>query len=460
MAEVYRFRSTARLLGCKELEDQYLYFSKPDELNDPAEGLRDVVWQGDAIVWTNLFKHYLYCVQLFYGRIQFTLDDRRLGPDDIQVSGLSALPLTTKGTCPASDRFCNTVFERARIDDLVTSIGDRTVRYDELLMYLQTVHATCLTVLQEIYGGHPTTTGSGSNTRITWNALGKEMQHIDAHYANDLLRIGNELTEDLKLRERLMRTAPSSVFELNYNVLHYDLPRHFMRKIETLLYPEWYVACFSKDFRNSSSWAHYGDAHRGACLIFATESIQGGDSLGIRQITGYSFSKTNSQEHWGSVPMLFHDIQYGDSPGDIDFFRSMGALPWPELESIWYTDESGRLSDCSAGLNEETWRTQYWSRFLPDIIKKTKDWKHEQETRLVMHSMLDDLDEERKRVCGYEFDSLKGIIFWIRTPEHEKMKIMRILLKESREHSRTDLDIYQAYYRSAQGDIDRRRIRF
>ena len=31
----------------QELEKQTIYFASPEELNDPMEGLRDIVWDGD-----------------------------------------------------------------------------------------------------------------------------------------------------------------------------------------------------------------------------------------------------------------------------------------------------------------------------------------------------------------------------------------------------------------------------
>ena len=51
----YRFRSMEYLLGDKyqELERKTIYFASPDQLNDPMEGFRDIMWSGDKIVWTN-----------------------------------------------------------------------------------------------------------------------------------------------------------------------------------------------------------------------------------------------------------------------------------------------------------------------------------------------------------------------------------------------------------------------
>ena len=65
---VYRFRSMEYLLGeeYQELENQTIYFASPDQLNDPMEGLRDIVWNGDKIAWTNFFKHYVFCLHANY----------------------------------------------------------------------------------------------------------------------------------------------------------------------------------------------------------------------------------------------------------------------------------------------------------------------------------------------------------------------------------------------------------
>ena len=465
MAEIYRFRPTSHLLASRELEDQYIYFSKPDELNDPTESLRDVFWRGDAIIWNNLFLHFLYCIQLFFSRIQVTLDDRRLEHDDIFVNRLSGLPLTTKGTCPESDRFCDTVFKRAGIDALVESIGDREVRYDELLLYLKAVHSACVPALHEIYTPQPTATEPNNDNPIPWHKMGNAIRHTSQHAKNTMLRYANSLTEDLTLGVRLEREEPCNAYELNYSDLLYHFPGLYLERIETLLYPNWYVACFSKSFRNSSSWAHYADSHRGACLIFSPKSIEGTDSIDIRQITGYSSTKDTTSghwkdsEHWSPLSMQFHDIEYGSKPGDLDFFRSMGALTRNELRSIWHTDELGNLSVCCAGMREEAWRNDYWDRRVKDITRKTKDWKHEQETRLVMLSDFDDFSDKRQRKCGYDFEALKGIILGIKTPDHEKQELIRILKDKSRKHGRDDVAIFQAYYCSASDDVGRRRIR-
>lgn len=58
-SEIYRFRSVDSLVGThKELYRQTIYLARPDQLNDVAEDTVNVVWQGDATVWSNLIHYY------------------------------------------------------------------------------------------------------------------------------------------------------------------------------------------------------------------------------------------------------------------------------------------------------------------------------------------------------------------------------------------------------------------
>ncbi len=60
---MYRFRGIDKLLGREELENQEIYFSDIESLNDPLEGIMDIIWQGDRIAWTNFFRNYLFCLK-------------------------------------------------------------------------------------------------------------------------------------------------------------------------------------------------------------------------------------------------------------------------------------------------------------------------------------------------------------------------------------------------------------
>lgn len=55
----YRYRPIKAVLDeFHELENQEIYFSITDELNDPMEGFKDLFWSGDEIVLRNFLNHY------------------------------------------------------------------------------------------------------------------------------------------------------------------------------------------------------------------------------------------------------------------------------------------------------------------------------------------------------------------------------------------------------------------
>ncbi len=69
------------------MEKQSIYFARPEELNDPMEGFRDIVWQGDRIVWTNLFRHYLYGLYITYLVFKIAGDNMEIELQDIPFIG-------------------------------------------------------------------------------------------------------------------------------------------------------------------------------------------------------------------------------------------------------------------------------------------------------------------------------------------------------------------------------------
>ena len=169
-------------------------------------------------------------------------------------------------------------------------------------------------------------------------------------------------------------------------------------------------------------WASHGDDHEGVCLIFESEAQDEVNGLTLNQVTGHS----NHGKIWGPRWMKFHDVKYGEKTGEIDFFRSIGMFPVGKLIEVWFGDKDGNLSECASHFenNTEAWREAYWERFYPALSVKTLEWEYEQESRLILNGLLGDLDEQ-SRALTYDFSSLKGIIFGIRTPDSEKLKLSR-----------------------------------
>ena len=52
---------------------------------------------------------------------------------------------------------------------------------------------------------------------------------------------------------------------------------------------------------------------------------------------------------------------------------------------------------------------------------------------MILYSLIGDMSEPRYRKLTYAFSSLKGIIFGIRTPETDKLKIIETIHKKCRQ---------------------------
>jgi len=142
----FRFRSANNLLGDrKELENQGIYFAPRETLNDPMEGFRDLFWHGDEIIWRNLFRHYLLCLDRVY------VQHLHSGKQD---PGLWTRALPVREPLEDSPPEYRTRFARVepRFFDMQPVIGlltglagsDRKVRQHELRFYLQYLHYSAL----------------------------------------------------------------------------------------------------------------------------------------------------------------------------------------------------------------------------------------------------------------------------------------------------------------------------
>lgn len=56
--EIYRYRSITSLLDFKELENQEIYLARPEELNDPMEGMYWGFYRGNMNAWNEMFRDY------------------------------------------------------------------------------------------------------------------------------------------------------------------------------------------------------------------------------------------------------------------------------------------------------------------------------------------------------------------------------------------------------------------
>lgn len=462
---LYRFRSIEYLLGdeYQELEKQTIYFASPEELNDPMEGLRDIVWCGDKIVWTNFLKHYIYSLVVCYFLYTITRESEDFDVDKIPIPARWDQPPN-----PTIERLFNDIWhqflELPKIPEIIESLGnlDRKIGYGAIELLLFTIQSIFMVENKELYFQHA-------------NIPESEMQQLTEgllpaqEWSNQILALLSDISEsdprqiDWVIANRMNTQRlnhlldfsnssvqpPKNVLLKNGLLMMLDFPKTYLNEIEKLLWPNWYAACFMKNHHNSSVWSHYGDRHRGACMIF--EAAKTPESI---------FLKLSRVKDKSEKTMPFYEVSYADKPGEVDFFRSIGRLSVSELIKLWYTDSENNRSECAShiqpdGNKKEDWQEIYWQNFYRDITTKTKDWVHEQEWRLILGKEIRwrIVHRKKNRTLIYDFNSLKGIIFGVKTSDEHKLRIIDIIQKKCKEHNRNDFKFYQAYYSQETGDI-------
>ena len=443
------------LLGQRhELENQTTYFASPEELNDPMEGFRDIVWSGDKIAWTNLFKHYASYLNyhLLMFRILGKSVELNIDSNPILVSLAQPLiPLEKKLFDEAWHKFLNV----SNMQEVIKALANtkRKIRYKEIVVYLKTVHFTFLDQIQKSYIVHGLMSESETPHKpedlpdVTWlierilNFI-QETEENEFDSLDNILSFSEEASNNLMLKlehdiRKLFKRIPRRYIVPILNELALsDFTQAYVDNLKNLPFPKWWTACFTKSYDNLSVWAKYADGHKGACLIFK-------DNL-----------------NWKSVKYRitgFHKVSYQNKPTELDFFRSIGAGTVAEIMKTWYTDKDGNRSECASHIGDESegaaWRKDYWDNFFRIITTKNRDWEYEQEYRVILYDIVRGVVEKEDHILTYDFNSLKGVIFGMRTSTEDKMKIIDIIKSKCGENNRTDFKFFQADYSPENGDI-------
>lgn len=459
---LYRFRPIHNLLdGYHELEDQSIFFASPELLNDPAEGFRDIYFKGDFVLWKNLFKNYLLCAvdvalsYFYYG------ESKEIESDIATLATENDIPFELKDVWSA---ICNVFFENEFIVLLLNNIvkyRDNVSQY-ELSYYLSYLHPIALNCIFEQFNK------SGIIRFNTSSVTKIEEKNLlnDAFFKslNDMFdKNSEELVDEIFINHQfhtqqffLVHEHKNNIKLSNKKLLLSGLPFLYIRKIEQFMYPSWFTACFMSSATNSSVWGNYGENHTGVCLIYNTElNNQNEHCLKLNNyIVGYSSSSDGPI--LGAVQFKFHGVRYTHKQEQLNFFESLGSLPIPTVNDQWLTDDNGRCSDNFLTFNSD-WRNKYWNGFYPSITQKTRDWVYENEHRLIINNMSGNYSPPGV-VLNYDFKSLKGIIFGIKTKDEDKLKIIEIVKRKIHENNHHEFRFYQAYYCRHSGEIKSREL--
>jgi Protein of unknown function (DUF2971) len=458
----YRYRPIEAVLDkFQELENQEIYFSTTDELNDPMEGFKDLVWAGDQIVWRNLLKHYILCFLLtanyaFISAEQFDGSDLRsfvrLVPQELPEAPIREI----------YQRVLADFLKEPAVTRFVEIMASRTtsIRRSELTGYLRALHRFALEALMKEYSQRgvfpvnavdtlPPREDMRRNAIVMMEGITKLTSHEDpAEKISDTMFGALEAT-NAQVALATEYLLPDRDKRMGIVFLTLRFPAAYVAALEKLVHRDWYVACFAKTAENHSMWSTYAGGHRGVCLMFkATANARGVPTLVIERTTGAAYSKGSTTTYTSSmVPHELQPVQYASQYPVVDFFRSLGSISGSSIDGFWYRGEDSTLSECHSAVyaDQDDWRERYWKTFANSTLCKTREWAHEEEHRIVVHSMFD-MSAPEKRKLKYRFSDLAGIVFGARTDVEDKLKIMRIVDAKCAKDKRSDFKFYEIRY--------------
>lgn len=447
---LYRFRSTTNLLDRRELEDQYFYFASPPQQNDPMEGYLEFYWKGDWIAWIGLFKHYVW--QVF-----MTLFSIPLKPslDDLKKLHLSHTEIHWNGTkLPELRVRVETAFSQdRRIRSLAEALGasGKELSAAELQTILFSIHGPALYYASGILHAEGLPSLNDLDIKPSFFTAEPSDKHIDALI--EALKEKKLFADIAKVEEDVLRSLSLSAHRNSLNVerpsdykatalLFLEFPAVYAKRIEWLAFPDWYCVCFNTAISNPALWGYYADGHKGVCLIFKNEPKSG---------IFLSEQKANGSPERKYFP--FHQVRYGEAPIRVDFFLSLGWL-WGDERSHWLIhgeEKSQTLIKMFA--DEDKWRASFTRNNTNRYLMKSAAWAQEREYRIILDDLWENHSKTEHRRYHYDFSDLDGIVFGMRTPLEEKLRIIDIIDKKCREHKRESFHFYQAAFDTATSQI-------
>ena len=147
----YRFRSLKSLFDYKELETQTIYFASHQELNDPMEDYKELLFIGNKVIWESLFRHYFMCLEHVSQLLLLCGEEHcKIDIDSIPVfKSYDDFP-----TSIYKEHFQD--IEKKFLDQctlFIKKITTRTtpIRKDELVFYLDTVHNLAIAIIYKSF---------------------------------------------------------------------------------------------------------------------------------------------------------------------------------------------------------------------------------------------------------------------------------------------------------------------
>lgn len=441
---IYRFRPTRIFLSegkeksiTEELLNQEIFLSSIDENNDPIDGYLDIYYEADNIIWQNLIKQ--FSLALFNTFLHIAV----IGTKDFNEKFAIDIWITKDNLPSIKDKLLFDQF----YDELKEDTNIKKLH--EILIYRKKIHNKILINLFLIFFNVFLSKLAkiekekfGTSFLINQQELTKEfsddeinaMKNSNENVLLALSEISLNRTKEFLLRFMILNTNPK---EEKIGLMKFisSFPVYYFIQLEKVLFPEYYISCFSKTYKNNSMWGKYAESHKGICLIFDRKKSLNLDNKNLS----------------------FYDVKYNKTPRSINFFDNLGSFTMPIIKA-WFFDEvkkeysSYHEKYCGDG---KKFRDEYWERFLKKTTHKHDDWSHEEEIRCVLYSGLSDKIQPEKRLNKYKINQLKGIAFGKRIDESLKIDIIKALSKIVSD----DFNFYQTEYSSLKKELVLNKIR-
>lgn len=426
------------------------------------EGLRQIYWRGDKITWRNLLRHYVICLHNRFFEAILTNDSKRLSPDTVSVfQSLDNFPT------PQARALCETCIAEIEAGQLHAALldllatADRDISFLELQQLIRMVHIDWIGTVNSVFAAHdlvpPTQEPAINHEGLVHvlQTLQSALPQLQEELPEGALDILNDTQQHMAEQMTLLSaTQHADVLKPKRESLFFEFPSEYLNSLMRLVYPPWYVACFSARHDNAAMWSYYAGNHEGCCLVFRKTQTESGIKLRLNGPNGYGTGGVFR----GNQDLALDPVQYARHDHRLEFFTNIGRLPRDPTMRQWFQDDDGNTSPRADHLNEdrnEEWRNAYWKNFTPPLLRKLPDWQHEQEFRTIISDILGIHSSHEGRTFTYDYDTLDGIIFGINTSLSDKVRIMRILDQKLSDRTVSEpFKIYQARYNARTGRIE------
>lgn len=460
----YRFRTLDAIFKYGELENQEIYFASPEELNDPMEGFKNIIFQGDNILWHNLIRHYIMCLvhMIFKYKIVYRseFDEYSFTDEDIYIDPVNIPNIAFKN-------LFNDVYYKFRkyFNILINNFFTEQDKFlfIEFKYYLLRINIIVYNFIDKYLSDNKI------DSNIS-NIIAQTLTELNG-YKNKYKNIDNKNKQDIitqnynKVYIQLQHNLISQ--KDYYNIFIYTtFIEQYCNKIIYHAFPKEYVACFNKNFNNTIMWSHYANKHTGICLIFNSNSdctfnVQYNKAY-IDKINDISKEKTLNQELYNYIQkhlsdcqnLRFYKIQYNSHIKEKNFFLNLYLVD-KDLNKMWYYDEITGKESLFYKTELEYKKNTKYNYFEQHNLIKTPEWEYEQEYRLILDIIF---PFKKDQIVKYDFSYLDGIIFGIRTPLKEKSKIIDIIKQKCKKENRSNFNFYQAYYNITTQTIEKYRL--